>query len=948
MATFRIPKHMVRSGVAMPAQPLRAWRSHPTYGNGLSARLILDRCDRLFESLVFAGYHPVAIYVQPGADLPGETLAFENLEHLGFSIEHFDWTEKTGLPAPTGTNTLAVAVVVDERMRYIGAGPTFAVPIPSIANLPPIQDDTNASVIFTSSLSRASIGDHAVSGPILRAVQVEARPFDPTPSLGRQTAALEFGLKAVSASVYTDMIPVAQAMGTWYQAAFDIPQPGLLPAFIGPRWRFAKPWIEDADLKTITDFGAELYAAIDTGGLGVGILLVDQLLSQLSVGELLARCRKLPVPPPAAKQLTEALIGRLCTLNGQHYPTTGGPLDAVDQQTCFRMLLLAHELGIVDVLGSSPATTTIADVADVRAASISFDVTGRYESRWAWAGLDTFQPDWIGCLQVNHVGHAVNGWWQTRAWRDKNAGEITPVQRPFVAALHDVDDEQRPILRFSLDDGATWHGLMTFNLDDTDGTDIVGLHVEYGTVTIGSNEVGAVDIPDGICTMWDYEQIDTKPYVHDAALESMPPAVAERVIPLERTPLHLFEREQLDAALDRLLIQIQSWDDLSAGPAKTGMVAQADHDIGVAYAPYLDPLDADALLVPARNLFIERLLTGVVLVDDREYTAYLRAVMMASAYAQQASHLRALLGLGTGQAAGANTYTYVWHVDMGGISGDIVAGGGGFLGTMTITKRTATEQLWSHTYGMLLLEYSKGLSAGVLFTKVTGGSIETVADWQPANFNGAFSMWGVESGAIFVRYGWTGEMTFFGNGQALPLVGPANGWNWAIGAYGAVAELGGAAGAIMLGARPEDVQLTTTVRDDYAIQHAVLGDWVGAEACFDVNSSHIRPEVVPRFEQMLCDHLAAFMDANGRIAIDGNASATGPDSVNDPLSVRRAQAACEAIRILLGGRLLIPEERIEMVGYGESMAPGGPDGPEVESARRVDVFMDADLMIGYR
>ena len=41
----------------------------------------------------------------------------------------------------------------------------------------------------------------------------------------------------------------------------------------------------------------------------------------------------------------------MCTLNSQHDPTTGGPLDAVDETSGFRMLLLAHELGIVDVLG---------------------------------------------------------------------------------------------------------------------------------------------------------------------------------------------------------------------------------------------------------------------------------------------------------------------------------------------------------------------------------------------------------------------------------------------------------------------------------------------------------------------------------------------------------------------------------------------------------------------
>src|SRR6185312_12558436 len=106
-----------------------------TYADGLKAGLILERSDRLFEMLTLAGYQPVAAYVQPGADLPGQTLAFSTLDHLGYSIERFDWTEKTGLPAPTNPDSLVIAIVVGERHRYNGAGPTFAVRLPSLGQL---------------------------------------------------------------------------------------------------------------------------------------------------------------------------------------------------------------------------------------------------------------------------------------------------------------------------------------------------------------------------------------------------------------------------------------------------------------------------------------------------------------------------------------------------------------------------------------------------------------------------------------------------------------------------------------------------------------------------------------------------------------------------------------------------------------------------------------------
>ena len=951
MATFHIPSHMVRSGMAMPAGALKSWAGHATYGDGLRAQLILQCSDRLFEVLTFAGYQPVAVYVQPGADLPGETLAFENLDHLGYSIEHYDWVHKTGLPTPTNQDSLVIAVVVDERRRYNGAGPSFAVALPSLGQLGPFEDSIGGVVyhnVYTSTLTRPKAPTATVPHPPLRTIQVEARAVG-APLLGLQTAAVAKAAVAIAGVVFQDLFTAGHALEPWYLAAPDVPQPGLLPAFIAPRWKLSKPWLVEPGSTQINAFGAELYAAISGGSLALGDLLGDQVLTRSTVGELLAKIRGLPVPPHAATELAAALLDRLRAINGQHYPATGGPLEGIEQQSCFRVLVMAHELGIVDVLGESPATTSDSDVAPVRAARISIDVTGRYESRWDWRHIDTYQPSWVGCLQINEVGHAISGWWQTRGWRDQAAKQITTIQHAFVAELHDTSDEFVPVLRYSLDGGATWHGLMTFDLDDTDGSAIGGLQVQYGTVTAGSNVVGRVDIPDGICTMWSYDRIDTQPYLHDRSLESLPPAVATAVVALARTPLHLSESERLDAAITVLINHIQAWENNSPGPAKTGAAAQADFDIAAAYIPYLHPSDADGLIVPARKMLIDRLIVATVDVNGTAYSAYLKAVMMASAYAAQTPHLRQLLGI-TGAEGNPNlpTFTYDWYITAGGISGDAGEGTGGFLGTMTITKKQNGKTLWSSRFGADVVEFSQGISVGVLFTKATGGTIESIADWQPEDFNGEFSVWGADSGVIVVQYGWTGGISFFGSGNNVPLSGPANGLNWAVGAYAILIEIGGGAGSLKFGANPQDVEITTTLTSDYAIRHAVAKDWAGEEAFFDVDSSVVRDTMVPRLESMLADHLAGFMDANGRITIDGNSSATGPDQVNDPLSVRRAQAVCESIRILLGERLLIPEERIDIVGHGEQNAPGGPDGPEVDSARRVDVFMDANLMVGYR
>ena len=90
----------------------------------------------------------------------------------------------------------------------------------------------------------------------------------------------------------------------------------------------------------------------------------------------------------------------------------------------------------------------------------SRDGTGGTSTRISRAGS--------AASKINEVGHAISGWWQTRGWRDQAAKQITTIQHAFVAELHDTSDEFVPVLRYSLDGGATWHGLMTFDLDDTD------------------------------------------------------------------------------------------------------------------------------------------------------------------------------------------------------------------------------------------------------------------------------------------------------------------------------------------------------------------------------------------------------------------------------------------------------------------------------------------------
>ncbi|MCB0901853.1 MAG: OmpA family protein [Actinobacteria bacterium] len=143
------------------------------------------------------------------------------------------------------------------------------------------------------------------------------------------------------------------------------------------------------------------------------------------------------------------------------------------------------------------------------------------------------------------------------------------------------------------------------------------------------------------------------------------------------------------------------------------------------------------------------------------------------------------------------------------------------------------------------------------------------------------------------------------------------------------------------------IDLEQINRPEFVPHHVVAGEWMGAEALFDTASSAIRAEFVPELEAMLAEHLRAFSSPHGRLLIEGHASAPGTEEYNLALSQRRTEAVCRALQVMLGDRFRIPEESIELLGKGEEGAPGGPDGPDEQSARNVELFMDANLMIGY-
>lgn len=945
MSTFRIPS-LMRAAGALPARAMGADRSHQTFGDGGLTQVILDQADRLFYALTLSGYQIEGIRIQAleksgSPDAAPVLLSFENPDHYGYSIGWFDWAAETGCPVPD-PNSLTIAILVSGRTRYQGAGQTFAVALPGLGNLGPISDSVNAGL---ATVSVATGGSPAM----VSTLQVEVASTATPALFGRQAAALGTASATVGAVIAGDL---ATAGANWMTSSPSDAQPGLLPIFRSSTWSYEKAWIQDMDQAVIETFGEEMSDAMSDGRIDTATLATTEMVASHTFGELWALARSLPVPPQTAvDEVVGSFQRRLATVSSWRHHPENGPLAGAEQLSYGRLLMLAHNLRVIDVLGASSVAAYESDMDSVDAVAVTADITGRYENRWNWdAALD---PDDItilhapelGCLQVNQVGRVATGWWQSRERHPNETSYWRATQHQFTAAL--VSDGATSAWNFTLVDsvlpaGASNTGTMTFDF----GRSVPRIDIQFDDED--PTDQGAT-IPDGIPTRWTYELVAGEPHLSERAFESMAPAEASELRAAHRTPLHEIERIWTLEAAGVLVSNLGAWVNASQGVGKNTEAITTDDNLEAKLGRYLHADDADGVVVGIRQLLKKELAAQTVQADGRTYSAYAVAINMAYQQTSQTPVLGQLLEISRAPVSSSPTaYTYDWQVDMEGFSGDGFAGAGVMLGVITVTKSQGGSRIWQTTRGVALVEYgwSPGTSWGFLLGKDTGGTIRSNANWDEDSFEGPFDMWGVESGAFVARWGWTGGVAFHGDGVNPPLMGDANGLNVALGLYIAVLDFGAAAGYIF-GAGAPPPNPASLIGPQFTPTHVTAADWMGTEAFFDEDSSAIQAGLLPQLEGMLAEHLAAFDNPHGRLLIDGHASAPDTAPHNEALSLRRAQAVAEAMKRLLGDRLRIPEEEIELVAYGESQAPGGPDGPEDPGARRVDVFMDADILIGY-
>lgn len=950
-----------------------------TFGSGHRVTDLMLALDRLIYALTMAGYHVMAVGCRPGQHSGGDWIYVTSVDTMRFVVGQGDWADAVGAD-PSASDSFVVSLHLEERTRFLGAGPTFAIDLPSLAGA------ATPGGVGGGWIQRTTV----FGGDRPNTIQVDVQPDASTGDLDAGLVALRSASEVVAALVSLDLENAADGWNT--TPGLD-PQPGLASIFDARGWQHHMAWIELHHIAAIDALGGEITNAIEAGDMSIESVVADDIAGAGSFGDLLATARALDTVPSVASTLDEMLTDRYRGMWSDwdlHVNFFAG----AHHQPYGRTLMVAHELRVIDVLGHSALGGS--DVDHVIDAAADFDVTGFYETRYpgwdsttAVAMKDLARTEDIALLQLNQAGSVVTGFWQMRQIRLLEPTEVTTHSYRVVGAVHPVNGSDQPHVSFTATPigsfagrhaAAAFTGLFRLSdkAYDDDGEDFrPTLTVQFGTPVDGAGDVAEGDVPvaadSGLCPVADYWSVSTHPHVSDELLASLDPVVLDRATSSERFPAHSIEQLIVHWTLLDIEPLVQSYVS-SSGATKRNLVGQVNDAAYEQLGRYLHDDDVPGVIHNVRQRFRAEVMAATAGPGTNVRTIYDWIVEMALNYPSETTDLVELLDLGelTGGLS-PTIYQYDWSYDITGFYADVVViEGGGYRGTMTITKRLpGGPAMWTAEYDMWVGETGIGPGIGANFWISSGNTVLTDLDWSEETFEGTIDFDSVGAGVntyVYspISFSWEdwvdvhwprryrvsinpglGSIAFYGTNPVRRMQGPDSGFT-------AKSGINVSAGyAYSLGylwlrnpeapeSPPDADEINGLIRNT-----AIAGDYLGADPLFDSESAIVRPEVIDRLERLAADHLAALATPWGRLLVVGHASAAGGSGYNHDLSLARAEAVYQTLKILVGGWLAVPEERTEIVARGELDAPGGPDGPDVQSARRVEMFMDGDQMIGY-
>lgn len=289
-------------------------------------------------------------------------------------------------------------------------------------------------------------------------------------------------------------------------------------------------------------------------------------------------------------------------------------------------------------------------------------------------------------------------------------------------------------------------------------------------------------------------------------------------------------------------------------------------------------------------------------------------------------------------AASTEFHDYKFLLEVLGPSGDFIVGASGFYGTLDIEKTTNGKTTKLGPRHLVLFMFSAGFATGVSAGFSTRGETFKVPfDWALANFDGPFGL--VDASGRFYAGG-HGEtrMLLHGDGRFPSMSIDFTGWSWHIGVGGGV-EAGGGGGYIFPTSAPPVKKGKHNFRHDYALSRGF-----DREIFFKFGSALLTPAAKRALRVMCAQELLAFSSKESLIIIASHADRVDSEERNKELTELRAKNTKQAIRDILGGALKTPDDRIEVLAFGESISTD-EDGTKNPSQRKSDIVVNSRLVL---
>jgi outer membrane protein OmpA-like peptidoglycan-associated protein len=628
------------------------------------------------------------------------------------------------------------------------------------------------------------------------------------------------------------------------------------------------------------------------------------------------------------------------------------------------ILFTLHNLHIIDMLSG-------VDLRPIPSSSIqiqplvSYDATGFYEMI---EGSDTLQINqagnyWRGHYQMRYSGstlrivhytfEAHNVAMEIDGTSTIASADIT-LQRAQISPLgtqYDGDTSDLPVRQ-----------TIAANLKVSfvrAATGLAPLEVSYAELSFSENEVGQ------------YSPSAAAPFWADDVLANLDATIRDLYISSQRSPLHLYERRDLDTLVERLMDFANSPVNITSDEAFMFEFLDLMRPYGL-YAGFMAPLmNVQSQLPAVRHYILFKLQTAPVPLQASQvpWVAFLFALHNRRNQTPSDPHIgwtvyqviMTYLGIEeslldamvAGTEEGDYVYEWVMRGAQGGVSAGIPLVGSAYNSFSFRVKQVkpvpdANDKRWpailngSMAGGSIGLSPDKLVGSGVVY-QTSPARLNAYSPWEPKHFEGGIWMAG---GEIAFAVGIGGSV---GPGQIIVYGSRSDGQSL-IGETGDYVLMSGltisAGYTATVGTM--SLQATEGTAQFPISRFREVTKWQsGDDQHFSVDLPTLTDSGWQQLKSVIAEFRACLEVVESFIELSGYASPTSSSEYNLTLSQNRAQSVLNAIYQLLGPALRTPSHQIVVRGYGMEPAiliGNIEHGQENAEWRRVDIRLNGVLL----